>query len=218
MPLPPTPDAAAAADLTDLHERARIVAAARALYLEAGIAQVSMADISYYLRMPEHAVRRHFPEKAPLVAAVVEAHATTIQAELARHKEHCTTAVEELLALRNWISAEMKVSLSPFFQQLEADYPEARQSWQAYMTGFPVEHLRNNLSRGVLQGLYHPALDVEFQVERWFRQSRLLGPPEAAGVDGAEMHRALLEDFLAGIVTPSGALVARRLQEAPPYY
>lgn len=206
------------AELTDLQERARIVAAARALYLQQGITAVSMADIGDYLRMPERAVCHWFPEKAPLVAAVIDAHAHFVRAELGRHKEFCTTAVEELLALRNWISAEMNVSLSPFFQQLEADYPASRQRWEAHMADFPVEHLRTNLRWGIAQALYHPALDVESQVEHWFEQVRTLGPPEAAGQDGAEVHRAMLETFLAGIVTPAGALVARRLQEAEPFY
>ncbi|RZK52352.1 MAG: TetR family transcriptional regulator [Hymenobacter sp.] len=199
-------------------ERARIVAAARALYLQQGIAEVSMADIGRYLRMPEHAVQRWFAGKAPLVEAVVEAHADFIRAELARHQAHCTTAVEELLMLRNWISAEMSVSLSPFFRQLAASYPAGQQRWQAYMASFPVEHLRSNLHRGISQGLYDYQLDVELRVAGWFRQVGALGTPEATGLELSEARRALMADFLASIVTPAGALVARRLQEAAPFY
>lgn len=213
MPHLPTPT-----ELYDARERARVVAAARALYLHQGIAAVSMADIGRYLRMPEHAVRRWFTDKAPLVQAVVDAHAEFVEAELLRHQLPCTTAVEELLVLRNWVSAEMSVSLSPFFQQLAADYPECRQCWQTHMAGFPVAHLRQNLHRGISEMLYHSTLDVEMQVAQWFRQVRTLGTPEAAGLDGAEAHRALMEAFMASIVTPAGALVARRLQEAAPYY
>ncbi|GAB3638140.1 hypothetical protein GCM10027422_37300 [Hymenobacter arcticus] len=222
MLLPPTLATAALdpdpAQLPDAHERTRVVAAARELYLQQGIAEVSMADIGRHLRMPEHAVRRWFADKTPLVEAVVDAHAMFIHTELFRHKEHCSTAVEELLILRNWISQEMKVSLSPFFQQLAADYPACRQRWQAYMTSFPVEHLRNNLRWGILQDLYHATLDMDVHVERWFAQVRTLGAPEAAGVESAEAHRAMLDVFMAGITTPAGALVARRLQEAHPFY
>lgn len=217
MLLPPT-SARQAADLPDAHERARIVAAARGLYLQQGIAEVSMGDIGRHLRMPEHAVHRWFASKVPLVEAVVDAHATFIQTELFRHKEHCSTAVEELLILRNWVSQEMSVSLSPFFQQLAADYPDCRQRWQNHMDSFPVEHLRNNLRWGILQDLYHPALDVEVHVARWFAQVRQLSTPEAAGIDGAEAHWAMLNVFMADITTPAGALVARRLQEAHPFY
>lgn len=218
---PPTSTSAPAAgppELFDAHECARIVAAARGLYLQQGIAEVSMADIGRHLRMPEHVVRRWFAEKAPLVAAVVDAHAAFIQAELHRHKDDCSTAVEELLILRNWISQEMNVSLSPFFQQLETDYPDCRQRWQAHMDSFPIEHLRNNLRWGITQDLYHPTLDVDVHVERWFAQVRKLREPETDGVDGAAAHRARLDAFMASITTPAGALVARRLQEAYPFY
>ena len=205
-------------ELSDAPERARIVAAARALYLQQGITAVSMADIGRHLRMPEHAVQRWFEAKAPLVEAVVDAHADFIRAELAHHQAHCTTAVEELLMLRNWISAEMSVSLSPFFRQLAAGYPAGQQRWQGYMASFPVEHLRNNLHRGIEQGLYDYQLDIELRVADWFRQVGALGTPEATGLELSEARRALMEAFLASIVTPAGALVARRLQEAAPFY
>lgn len=204
--------------LPDAPERARIVAAARALYLQQGIAAVSMGDIGRHLRMPEHAVCRWFPGKAPLVMAVVEAHTSFIQAELARHKEYCTSAVEELLMLRNWISAEMNVSLSPFFRQLATDYPDCQQRWQGYMASFPVAHMRTNLHWGISQGLYHHHLDVELRVADWFEQVGALGTPEATGLEISEARRTLMATFLASIATPAGALVVRRLQEAAPFY
>ena len=69
------------------------------------------------------------------------------------------------------------------------------------------------------QGLYQPALDAEKLVREWFEQLRELAPAPAFATepDRAERHRALFDKFLAGLVTPAGALVARRLQEAAPY-
>lgn len=72
-----------------------------------------------------------------------------IQAELVRHQEFCTTAGEELPMLRNWISAEMSVSLSPFFRQLTAGYPEYQQRWQGHVASLLVAHMRHNLHWGI---------------------------------------------------------------------
>jgi AcrR family transcriptional regulator len=193
-----------------------MVAAAQALYFQHGIAEVAMAEVAHYLRLPESRVLHWFPGKAPLVDAVVDAHAQAIYEELCQHHARSSTAVEELLALRNWASEEMKRSLVPFFQQLAADYPASQLRWQAHMAGFPVDHLRNNLRWGILQDLYRADLDVEAMTRHWFQQTRILRTD--AALDRADMHRTLLEQFLGEIVTPAGALVARRLQEAHPFY
>lgn len=199
-------------------EQARIVEAAQVLYFQRGIAEVSLAEVAHYLRLPESTVLHWFADKATLVEAVVEAHARAVYDEMGRHKANSSTAVEELLALRNWASAEMQRNLAPFFQQLAADYPAGRQRWQAHMASFPLEHLRDNLHWGIAQALYRDGLDVDFLVRLWFHQMSTLDNAAAVGLEGADMHRTLLEHFLAGIVTPARALVARRLQEAYPFY
>jgi len=197
-------------------ERARIVAAALALYLHQGMAAVAAADVARYLRLAEERIHHWFADKASLVAAAIEAHALGVYYEARRHKAQSSSAVEELLLLRNWASGEMLPHLRLFFEQLATDYPASHQRWQQHMQGFPVELLRANLHWGVQQGFYHPDLDVEHAVRRWFEHTRILRT--AVAVEQADMHLALLEQFMAGIVTPTGALVVRRLQEAYPFY
>lgn len=192
------------------------MAAAQTLYVLRGIAEVAVADLAYYLRLPADRILHHFPQQAALVEAVVDAHAQTIYQQLRQHRANSSTAVEELLALRNWSSTERKPSLVPFFQQLATNYPAGQRRWQAHLAAFPAEHLRQNLHWGMHQHLYYPTLDVEARVHRWFRTTSILRT--AAAIDRADMHRTLLENFLTAIMTPAGAFVARRLQEAAPFY
>lgn len=218
MASPPSVPNSTESSSFDAREQARIVEAARAMYLRQGITEVSMADLARHLRMPEHAVRRWFPSQAPLVGAVVETHAALVHAELRNHQERYSTAVEELLALRNWVSSELQNNTGLFFEQLEAQFPAEHQRWHSHMRSFPVEHLRTNLRRGVQQGLYHASLDADARVNEWFAQFDALQVTGPAQAEAAERHSTMLNAFLASIVTPAGALVARRLQEAAPYY
>ena len=201
-----------------IRERERIVEAARGLYLRQGIREVSMADLARHLRVPEPAVQHWFPTLPLLVGAVVAAHIELVRAALSRHQQQYSTAVEELLALRNWVSGELQDNTGPFFAQLATDFPAEHQRWHDHMRSFPVAHLRANLLQGLAQGLYHPDLDVEARVADWFAQFDALAVTGAAQASAAERHTTLLNAFLASIVTPAGALVARRLQEAAPYY
>ena len=216
MSLPPTPLHGALPAPDASPERARIVAAALDMYLHQGMAAVEAADVARYLRLAEERVHYWFADKATLVAASIETHALRVYNEACQHKEQSNSAVEELLLLRNWASGEMHPRLGLFFQELATDYPASHERWQQHMQGFPVELLRTNLHWGVQQGFYHPTLEVEQAVTRWFENTHIMRA--AAATEQADMHRTLLEQFIASIVTPAGALVVRRLQEAYPFY
>lgn len=195
-------------------ERACLVAAARTLYLRQGIADTPLTDIGRACDLSESAVRRWFTDKATLAAAVVELHIHSVQQELVGCRLRSSTAVEELLALRSWVAEERKYGL--FFRQLQLISPAGWQHWQAYVTSFLVEHLRNNLRWGMRQGLYYKNLQVESLADSWLQQTGLPGITPAGNPEAKSDNYLLLADFMAGIATPAGALVARRLQHDPP--
>lgn len=199
----------------------RIVAAAQALYLRQGIGPVGRADVAAHAYVPEAAVHHWFPDPAALVHAAILAYTDRMRAEFARHNTRSTTAVAELLALREWMRQEMGQIQLPVFAELEHSYPATWQLWQDHCNGFLINHIRNNLRWGMVQQLYHPGLDVEFLALLWQQQLRaqsnanvLPTPP----LDPIEVRQTIIDHFIAGIVTPAGAFVARRLQERPGEY
>lgn len=199
--------------------RSHIVAVAQTLYFQDGIATVSMADVAARLDQPESIVLAAFPAgKEALVQAVLESHAHQMHAELEQLHQQCTTAVEELLALRVLVSQKMGQGNMSFFQETEAQYPTAWRQWQAQRGAFMLDYVRANLRQGIAQELYYEGLDVEFLARLWQQQMRNLRTVDDEGLSPARMHYTLVAHFLAGIVTPTGAYVARRLQEAEPYY
>jgi len=132
-----------------------------------------------------------------------------------------TTAVAEMLALREWVWQEAQQIRAPVFWELSQDYPTTWQLWQEHCTGFVVEYLRENLRWGMHQGLYHPHLDIDFLPRFWVQQ--ISAPPttglaDPVGLSSVEVRQTIAAHFMAGIITPAGAAVARRLQESPPEY
>jgi AcrR family transcriptional regulator len=156
LPLPTDPKEPATST-----DRERIVAAAQVLYLQHGIAAVTMADLAHHLGLPESRVAHLFPNKEPLVWAVVNEMSYLLHAKLSQYKERSHNAIEELLALRSFFAEQAALEESSFFQQLADDYPACQERWTMHLTGFPANHLRNNLHWGMLQELYRPNLDVE---------------------------------------------------------
>lgn len=109
----------------------------------------------------------------------------------------------------------------PVFWELAQDYPATWQLWQEHCTGFVVEYLRDNLRWGMRQELYHSYLDIDFLPRFWVQQisaSPTTGMSDSPGLDPVDVRQTIAAHFMAGIITPTGAAVARRLQESPPDY
>jgi AcrR family transcriptional regulator len=188
-------DATESATFTD---RERILTAAQELYLQHGIEAIAMADLARHLDLSESQVLHFFPSKEPLVWAVINEISYALHATLSQYKARSSNAVEELLALRDFFTAQTALNSSLFFQQLAADYPTCQERWRTLVADFPAGHLRHNLRWGMLQELYRPHLEVEMLLQQVTQQEDWPA-------------RELLTRLLTSIVTPIGALQVQRL-------
>jgi AcrR family transcriptional regulator len=188
-------DATESANLTD---RERILTAAQEFYLQHGIAAVAMTDLARHLHLSESQVLHFFPSKEPLVWAVINEISYALHATLSQYKARSSNAVEELLALRDFFTAQTALNNSLFFQQLAVDYPACQERWRMLVADFPADHLRHNLRWGMLQELYNPHLDVDALIQQVpYQQDWPAG-------------KALMS-LLKAIVTPIGSLQVQRL-------
>jgi AcrR family transcriptional regulator len=174
-------------------DRERIIAAAQVLYVQHGIAALTMTDLARHLNLPESQVLSFFPNKESLIWAVVNEISYALHAVLSQCKERSSNAVEELLALRNIFTEQTVLSSSLFLQQLAADYPACHERLHMLVADFPTDHLRNNLRWGMLQELYSPHLEVETLLQQVTQQ-------------GDQLPGEILTRLLPAIVTPAGAL------------
>lgn len=200
-------------------DRSHTVATAQTLYFQEGIEAVSMADVAARLNQPKSVLLAEFPTgKVALVQAVLESYADQMRAELEQLRRQCSTAVEELLAVRVLVNHKIGQGNTAFFRDAEALYPDVWQQWQAQRNVYMFAYVRANLCQGIAQQLYQEGLDVDFLTRLWQQQMRNLRTADAEFLSPAQMHHTLVAHFLAGIVTPAGAYVTRRLQEAEPFY
>jgi AcrR family transcriptional regulator len=199
--------------------QARMVATAQDLFMERGIALVTLAEVALALRLPVAAIERYFPAgKDPLLAAVIERYLAGFRQRLAEHHQQSSTAVEEMLRLRRALLTLPDEMRGPFLPELAASYPTYYERLGTARIASVGAYMRANLQRGLAEGLYQAGLDIELETQRWIAQA-------STAVQSAPTSHALaaalfqqVTDFLARVTSPTGALVARRLQEAAPYY
>lgn len=200
-------------------ERKRIVAAAQALLLGRSIKAVGLADIAIALRIPVAAIERQFPAGMPdLVQASLEAHIQDIHTRLLAQRQECSNAVEELLAMRRLLHQQTSDTSSLFMQELAASYPVLNQGLQQLRATFTFDYLVENLERGLIEGYYRSDVGVQEQANTYLQQADTVVQAARTSAELTEGLHTQLSEFLAGIVTPLGSYIVRRLQETPPYY
>lgn len=199
--------------------QARIVATAQDLFLERGVALVSLAEVALALRLPVATIERAFPAgKSALLTAAIDRYLTGFQKRLVEHQQQSSSAVEEMLRVRRTLQSLPDEMRGPFLPELAAGYPAHHQYLITTRLASITNYMQANLHRGVREGFYHANLEVAAETERWIAQS-------TAAVEAAPNTQVLAEDlaaqttaFLSRVTSLAGALVTRRLQEAAPYY
>lgn len=200
-------------------EKTRIVAAAQDLLLERGIGPVTLADVALALRLPVAELDRYFPGGKPeLAAAVVARYLQQFTQRLAEHGPQSANAVEEMLRVRQTLQALPDEMRSLFMHELQIDYPTLHQQLRQARLASVLAYMRLNLQRGIAEGLYHPQLEVEQEAQQWFAQADAAVHAATSSQQLAELLTGQVTHFLERVTTPAGAFVARRLQEAAPYY
>ncbi|HEX8425425.1 TetR/AcrR family transcriptional regulator [Hymenobacter sp.] len=213
------PETSSVALPSPLHPRQRILAAALALFMHRGLLAVTMADLATYLGMSKKTLYKWFASKTALVCAMMNAYTDYFREELNKQSTYSHTAVEELLTLYAWLQEEQGHMHQQVFQELKLYFPEGWELWQDHCSTFLCNHIRNNLRWGILQGLYHPNLNVELLSRLWLLEMSIgqgAYPPQSTWeLEPLEVQQTLLTHFMIGIMTPAGASLVRRLQEIP---
>jgi AcrR family transcriptional regulator len=199
--------------------QARMVATAQDLFFERGVALVSLAEVALALRLPVATIERAFPAgKSALLTAAIDRYLTGFQERLVEHQQQSSSAVEEMLRVRRTLQSLPDEMRGPFLPELAASYPAHYQHLITTRLVSIAGYMQANLHRGIREGFYCPKLGVATETERWIAQS-------TAAVEAAPNTQVLAEAlaaqttaFLTRVTSPAGALVARRLQEAAPYY
>lgn len=199
--------------------QARMVATAQDLFLERGVALVSLAEVALALRLPVAAIERAFPAGKPaLLTAAINRYLAGFRERLTKHQQQSSSAVEEMLRVRCTLQTLPDEMRGPFLPELAASYPAHHQYLITTRLVGIVAYMQANLQRGIAEGFYRADLDVATETERWIAQSTAAVEASSNTQVLAETLAAQTTDFLSRVTSPTGALVARRLQEAAPYY
>lgn len=192
-------------NITD--NRTRIFHKALELFIMYGIKSVSMDDIAKPLGISKKTIYSHFKDKNGLVLEIVKAILDKTHQACDTDRQLAANAIQESFIAINQ-TTDLISSMNPLMvYELKKYYPVAYKGFLDFKNKFLYTVLKENLIRGINEGLFRADLNVEVVVS--FRLETVLEAfsPEIyknAHTSVGEIHEELFYLFLYGIATPKG--------------
>lgn len=187
-------------------QRKRISGVAFELFCQRGIKSVSMDDIAQELAMSKKTIYKWFDNKNEVVIAAVSDYLSNME-HTACELSSANNAVEELfnlVKLSRQIFSQLNQSI---FYELQKYHPDAWQLWVKHKNGFTLKKIKQNLLRGISEGLFRHDLEVDLMARLRLAQievpfNRDFFPPHEFDLTRVQM--ASLELYMLGIATLKG--------------
>jgi TetR/AcrR family transcriptional regulator, cholesterol catabolism regulator len=180
---------------------------ARGVFMKYGIRSVSMDDICRELGMSKKTLYQYFGNKSDLVNNILQQSFEEFEAHMSaiRLLEH--NAIDDLLEMSRVIDEHMKaVSLAISFD-LEKYYPEIYREYLAKKRDFASGCLRENIQKGIKEGLYRPDLNIDLIARLYLQKIEDLHHPSYYKIDEksiAEVFQVMFENHIRGIANENG--------------
>jgi AcrR family transcriptional regulator len=185
----------------------RIQEKARDLFMRLGIRSVSMDDIATQLGMSKKTIYQFFADKDELVEAVMVANIKQTQQDCEKCLVSSANAIEEIFLTMEMIQEQFRNMNPMILYDLQKFHFGAFQKLAAHKNEFLLSIIRNNIEKGISEGLYRKDIDVDilskFRLESMMMAFNLdLFPPAKYSL--AEVTHVIIEHFLFGLATIEG--------------
>ena len=190
-----------------MDNRERIQFKATELFMRYGIRSISMDDIATQLGMSKKTIYQFFSDKDALVDAIMEADILETQGRCDGCLRASRDAVEEIVLTMEMILEQFRKTNPIVVHDLMKFHPGAFQKLTAHKNQYLLDIIRDNLVRGIREGVYRPEIDVDI-ISRFRLESMMLAfnldlyPPDRYNL--ADVTLQIIEHYLFGLATPEG--------------
>ncbi len=185
----------------------RILEQAQELFFRYGAKSVTMDDIARQLGMSKKTIYQYFSNKADIIYEVTCNFLRCEQMDTEKVLEASQNAIHELMLVMQASGQTFRMVSPNLLYEIEKYYPKAWEVFEAHKRTFIIEKIKENLLRGIEEGLYRPDLEVEIvarmrmmQIETSLRGN--LFPRHQ--FDPLQVQLQMFQVYLYGIATAKG--------------
>jgi AcrR family transcriptional regulator len=185
----------------------RILDQAKTLIFKLGVRSVTMDDIARELGMSKKTIYQFYQNKAEIVYEVARAHFRTEKAQSEAISREAANAIDEEFRILMWSLHVFQTMAPNLVEEIRKYYPQTWQIFEQFQNEYIMRKVRDNLDRGIAEGLYRAEIDREViaqlrlaQVE-WFLG---LHRPGADQFSPIRVQIQLFDLYMNGICTEKG--------------
>lgn len=187
--------------------KTRILEKASELFLQYGVRSITMDEIARELGMSKKTLYVHFPNKKKLVKATSYFVFDAIIKGILSIQDKNLNPIKELYEIKKFAADNLKDEKSAPYHQLQKHYPEIAAKLLQEQQNLLEDSIRENLSRGIKEGLYRADIPLNFISKIYLlgsmgiRQHEVFPKEEFSHSRLVEMH---MEYHIRAIATSKG--------------
>jgi AcrR family transcriptional regulator len=185
----------------------RILNTAFHLFSQFGTRTITMDDIAQKTGVSKKTLYVHFADKDELVTHAISRYLQVVEKDSQAIQLQAADAIDELFLVMQMLDKQFR-NMKPFvLLDLQRYHSAAYDAFLTYRDSSLQSTIRQNLQRGIREGLFRPDLDVDILTKYRLSTAMLCFQPDvfAPGLyEMGKVQRILLEHFLYGLVSSEG--------------
>ncbi|HKK38530.1 MAG TPA: TetR/AcrR family transcriptional regulator [Cryomorphaceae bacterium] len=185
----------------------KIVADAIKVFMTYGIKSVTMDDIAKHMRMSKKTLYQYVSDKNDLVTKCTNHDCQITEVKVKEILSKGLNAIEENFEISKHIVEDLKDIHPSIFYDLEKYYPEAWNKMHQLRHEFVGVVMKENMERGIEQGLYRKDLNVKLMTQLWVARLNIIFDPSIFSLDEyslADVYRQMFMHHVRGIASNEG--------------
>jgi AcrR family transcriptional regulator len=146
----------------------KIISKAKDMFLRLGFKSITMDDIACEMCISKKTIYKYFANKELLIAESTQVIHEEVQQIIAEIIAKNYNAIEENFEIRRMFGEMFKTTDTSPIYQLKKHYPEVYEKVLKYQVQECENCFRQNIEKGIAQGLYREDLNVETYVKFYY--------------------------------------------------
>ena len=182
----------------------KIVTKAKEMFLKLGFKSITMDDIAGEMCISKKTIYKYFANKELLIEESVEVIQTEVSQIIAEITSKGFNAIEENFEIRRMFDEMFKSAETSPIYQLKKHYPEVYQKVSEYQTQMCETCFRDNILKGIDQGLYRKELNIDAYVTFYYSLIFSISENTSSERHAFALENEALEYHTRAMATPKG--------------
>jgi AcrR family transcriptional regulator len=194
----------------------QILTKAESLFMRYGIKSVTMDDLAREMGMSKKTLYQYVSHKADLIENIFQLKIEEEQKMMAQYKAESTDAIDEILKIARHVIRELRQFSPSVMYDLQKYYRSTYRQMEAFHTRHIIKMIRENIERGMEEGVYRSNLSPDILSKLYVAKSALVADQELFPLQQYNIEQLFKEHIIYhiyGVASPKGLRIFEKYLE-----